>query len=313
MHTPAGFELREGVFHPVDWWAVVFNPSFPWRLVHMALAAFLTTAFVIGGVAAAYLLRGRFVPEATRMLRLSVLFVVIVVPLQIFAGDQQGLVVAEHQPAKLAAMEGHWRDEGAVPLVLFAWPDADNERNDYEVAIPNLGSVILTHSWDGGVRGLSEFPRADRPPVLPVFWGFRIMVAIGAAMLALAVGGLMLLRRERFAQARWYLHAWRLMLPSGFVAVLAGWFTAEIGRQPWVVYGLMRTADAHSGVAAASVLTSLVAFAVVYAIVFGAGLWFIVQLVKKGPAAVEPPQTEGGEKTAKRPLSVPEPVEDPRP
>jgi cytochrome bd ubiquinol oxidase subunit I len=312
MHTPAGFELRAGVFHPVDWWAVVFNPSFPWRLVHMALAAFLTTAFVIGGVAAAYLLRGRFVPEATRMMRLSVLFVAIVVPLQIFAGDQQGLVVAEHQPAKLAAMEGHWRDEGAVPLLLFAWPDGENERNDYELGIPNLGSVILTHSWEGRVRGLAEFPRADRPPVLPVFWCFRIMVAIGVAMLALAIAGVVLLRRGRFVHSRWYLLAWKAMLPSGFVAVLAGWFTAEIGRQPWVVYGLMRTADAHSGIGAGSVLASLVAFAIVYAVVFGAGLWFIVQIVKKGPAAVELPETEGGEKTAKRPLSVPEPVEAPR-
>jgi len=312
MHTPAGFELHDGVFVPVDWWAVVFNPSFPWRLVHMALAAFLTTAFVIGGVAAAYLLRGRFVTEATRMLRLSVLFVVLTVPAQIFAGDQQGLVVAEYQPAKLAAMEGHWRSEGPVPLILFAWPDADAERNHHELAIPNLGSVILTHSWTGEVKGLAEFPRADRPPVLPVFWAFRIMVGIGSAMLALAAAGLLLLRRDAFARARWYLHAWKLMLPSGFVAVLAGWFTAEIGRQPWVVYGLLRTSDAHSGIGAGSVLTSLIAFACVYVVVFGAGLWFIVQLVRKGPAAVEPPHTEGGEKTPSRPLSVPEAVEEPK-
>lgn len=313
MHTPAGYVLRDGVFEPADWFAIVFNPSFPWRLVHMALAAFITTAFVIGGVAAAYLLRGRFVPEATRMLRLAVVFVVITVPVQIFAGDQQGLVVAEHQPAKLAAMEGHWRSEGPVPLVLFAWPDAENERNDHELAIPKLGSLILTHSWDGEVRGLSEFPRDERPPVLPVFWAFRLMVAIGAAMLALAAAGLVLLKRDRLVHARWYLHAWKWMLPSGFVAVLAGWFTAEIGRQPWVVYGLLRTSDAHSAVPASSVLASLVAFGCVYAIVFGAGLWFIVQILRKGPAAVEPPHTEGGGKTPARPLSVPEAVEAPRP
>ena len=309
MHTPAGYEIVDGVFHPADWWAVIFNPSFPYRLAHMVLAAFLTTAFVIGGVSAWYLLRGVFVPKARRMLKLAVLFVAIAAPAQIFVGDLHGLNVLEHQPAKLAAIEGHWETKRGAPFIVFALPDQDAEANRYELAIPKLGSLILTHSLDGEVPGLDRVPREDRPPVAIVFWTFRIMVAIGTAMLAIAALGLLFWRRAEVP--RWYLRCWIAMLPSGFVAVLAGWFTAEIGRQPWVVYGLLRTADANTAIGAGSVLASLVAFALVYAIVFGAGTFYLLKLLKKGPVEIEtkPPTTAPTDEPPKRParpLSVPE-------
>ena len=243
------------------------------------------------------------------MLKLAVLFVAIAAPAQIFVGDLHGLNVLEHQPAKLAAIEGHWETKRGAPFIVFALPDQEAEANRYELAIPKLGSLILTHSLDGEVPGLDRVPREDRPPVAIVFWTFRIMVAIGTAMLAIAALGLLFFRREE--PPRWYLRAWIAMLPSGFVAVLAGWFTAEIGRQPWVVYGLMRTADANTAIGAGSVLASLVAFALVYAIVFGAGTFYLLKLLKKGPVEIEtkPPTTAPTDEPPKRParpLSVPE-------
>ncbi|HET9484528.1 MAG TPA: cytochrome ubiquinol oxidase subunit I [Xanthomonadales bacterium] len=315
MQTPAGFELIDGVFHPADWWAVIFNPSFPYRLAHMVLAAFLTTAFVIGGVSAHYLRRNRFPAKAERMLKLSIAFVAIAAPLQILAGDLHGLNVRDHQPAKLAAIEGHWEGGRGVPFVVFALPDQKAERNRWELAIPKLGSLILTHSLDGEVQGLKDFPRDERPPVAIVFWSFRVMVAIGMLMLAIAALGLLWWRglAARPAYLRW----WTLMIPSGFVALVAGWWTAEVGRQPWVVYGLLRTADAHSEIGAGSVLASLATFAVAYAIVFGAGIWYLLKLLRKGPVEIEtqPPRRDPPSEPPKRParpLSVPEqPVDSP--
>ncbi len=309
MQTPAGYTLVDGVFHPADWWAVIFNPSFPYRLAHMVLAAFLTTACVIGGVSAHYLRRGRFEAKAERMLKLSIVFVAIAAPLQILAGDLSGLNVRDHQPAKLAAMEGHWETHRGAPLVVFAWPDSEAETNRYELAIPKLGSVILTHSLDGEVRGLKSFAREDRPPVPVVFFAFRVMVAIGVLMLALAAFGL--IAWKKLAARRWYLVWWSAMTPAGFVAILAGWWTAEIGRQPWVVYGLLRTAEASTVIDAGSVLASLVTFAVVYAVVFGAGTWYLFKLLRKGPVEIEtkPPATEPAREPPKRParpLSLPD-------
>src|SRR5690606_8600224 len=186
MQTPQGHEIIDGMFVPVDWSAIIFNPSFPYRLVHMTLAAFITTCFVIGGVSAWYLRRGIHIEPARRMLKLAVAFALVAVPAQVLVGDLHGLNVGEHQPVKLAAMEGHWHDEPAgegVPLVVFALPNENAERNDYEVAIPRLGSLILTHSWDGEIQPLTAVPASERPPVAPVFWGFRVMVGLGVAML----------------------------------------------------------------------------------------------------------------------------------
>ncbi|WP_147653771.1 cytochrome ubiquinol oxidase subunit I [Vulcaniibacterium gelatinicum] len=317
MQTPQGYTLTpEGVFEPADWWAIIFNPSFPYRLAHMVLAAFITTCFVIGGVSAWYLRRGAHGEAARRMLRLSVLFAAITVPAQVLVGDLHGLNVRDHQPVKLAAMEGHWRSHGpgaGVPLVLFALPDEAAERNRYEVAIPRLGSLVLTHSWDGEIAPLTAVPADRRPPVAPVFWSFRVMVGLGVLMLLLALASLWALRRGRLYDAPWLLRGWQWMLPSGFVCILAGWYVTEIGRQPWVVYGVLRTSEALSpGVHGGSVLASLLAFAAVYAVVFGAGIWYLVKLFRKGPQPHAPvPERVPGERTPARPLSATdEPLEE---
>jgi len=317
MQTPQGHVIdAAGFFHPADWWAIIFNPSFPYRLAHMVLAAFITTCFVIGGVSAWYLRRGEHRDAAVRMLKHAVVFAAIAVPLQILAGDLHGLNVAEHQPVKLAAIEAHWH-EGApgegTPLVLFALPDAQAERNDYEVAVPRLGGLILAHDWNGTFPPLTAVPPEERPPVAPVFWSFRVMVGIGILMLVLAWGSLWALRRGTLATSRWLLDGWRLLSPSGFIALLAGWYVVEIGRQPYVVYGLLRTSEAVSpNIAAAAVMTSLIVYAIAYAVIFGAGIWYLRKLMLVGPVPQPPKDTRGGEKTPARPLSVPdEPVDAP--
>jgi len=309
MQTPQGHEIIDGMFVPVDWSAVIFNPSFPYRLVHMTLAAFITTCFVIGGVSAWYLRRGIHIEPARRMLKLAVAFALVAVPAQVLVGDLHGLNVGEHQPVKLAAMEAHWHAEPAgegVPLVLFALPNEDAERNDYEVAIPRLGSVILTHSWDGEIQPLTAVPASERPPVAPVFWGFRVMVGLGVLMLLLTLASAWAWWRGWLFESRWLLDGWRLLSPAGFIALLAGWYVVEIGRQPWVVYGLLRTSDAVSpNITAAAVMSSLITFAIAYAVIFGAGIWYLIGLVRKGPQPHEPPpDTEDGDKTPARPLSV---------
>lgn len=309
MQTPQGYTVIDGVFHPANWMDIIFNPSFPVRLAHMVLAAFITTCFVIGGVGASYLLRGVHVDAGRRMLKAAVLFAAITVPTQVVVGDIHGLQVARYQPTKVAAMEAHWehrpRGEG-VPFVVFAVPDEERERNDLEIAIPHAGSVILTHSWEGEIQSLKDVPASERPPVKPVFYAFRVMLAVGTLMLLLSLASLVQWWRGRLYDSRALLTGWRWMTLAGFVAMLSGWYVTEIGRQPYVIYGLMRTADAVSPIlAAASVMTSLIVYVVVYAIVFGAGVWYLTRLVKKGPLPHEPPQhTEGGEKTPARPLSA---------
>ena len=312
MQTPQGHEIVDGMFVPVDWMAIIFNPSFPYRLAHMVLAAFITTCMVIGGVGAWYLRRGVHEEAGRRMLKLSVAFAAIALPLQVVVGDLHGLKVGEYQPTKLAAIEGHWEagEPGAgVPLVVFALPDAENERNAYELAIPRLGSLILTHSWDGEIEPLSAVPASERPPVAPVFWAFRIMVGLGLAMLALALVSAWAWRRGWLFRSRWLLDGWRLLSPAGFVSIVAGWYVVEIGRQPWVVHGLLRTSEALSpNISAAAVMSSLGTYALAYAVIFGAGTWYMLGLVRKGPQPFEdPPRTEGGDKTPARPLSVGEP------
>jgi cytochrome bd ubiquinol oxidase subunit I len=301
MQTPAGYTLEHGVFYPADWFRIIFNPSFPYRLVHMVLAAFLTTAFMIGGISAYYLLRNRFVEKARLCLKCALVFAAIVVPLQIVAGDQSGLEVRHNQPTKLAAIEARWTTERNVPLTLFAIPDARTERNDYAFDVPHLGSLILTHSWSGEVKGLKDFPPDDRPPVLIPFFAFRVMVGLGILMLLISWYGLLKWKRGTLFMSRWYLRAWIWMMPSGFVALLSGWWVAEVGRQPWVVYGLLRTADAASPVPAGSVLASLVVYVVVYLTLFGFVGWYLLKMLRVGP--VPAPQRRGVQ-TAARPLSL---------
>jgi len=305
LHTPAGYEVANGVLVPSDWLEIVFSPSFPVRFLHTVVAAYLTTAFVISGVSAWYLLRGRSVLESRQAFSMGLWLIAVLTPVQIVIGDQAGLEVREHQPAKLAAIEAHWETSGDVPLILFAWPDQSGEKNDFVLEIPHLGSLILTHSWDGTVQGLKAFPPQDRPPVAIVFWTFRIMVGLGFLMLGAALLGLWLRAVGRLYDSRWFHRFMVVMLPSGFVAVIAGWFTTEIGRQPWVVEGILRTADAMSPVGAGSVLLSLVLFVLVYAILLGSAVYYIVKLVRIGPEAAESDREETF-KTPARPFSLPD-------
>ena len=317
MQTPQGYTIdAAGFFQPADWWAIVFNPSFPYRLAHMVLAAFITTCFVIGGVSAWYLRKDVHRAAALRTLQHAVVFAAIAVPLQILAGDLHGLNVGKHQPVKLAAIEGHWHEgePGAgTPLVLFGLPDQQAETNHYEVAVPRLGGLILVHDWNGTIEPLTAVPPSERPPVAPVFWAFRVMVGIGLLMLALAWGSWWAMRRGGLAASRWLLDGWRLLSPAGFIALLAGWYVVEIGRQPYVIYGLLRTSEAVSpNIVAAAVMTSLIVYAAAYAVIFGAGIWYLRKLMLVGPVPQPPKDTRGGEKTPARPLSVPdEPVDAP--
>ena len=288
MHTPAGYALNDaGQFVVTDWWAAIFNPSFPYRLVHMVLAANLTTAFVVGAVGAYHLLKGPRDDSSRTMFSMAMWMAALVAPLQILAGDLHGLNTLEYQPAKIAAMEGHFETGSGAPLILFGIPNESEERTDYAISIPKLGSLILTHDVNGVVRGLKEWPQRERPPVGIVFWSFRVMMAIGFAMLAMGAWSLVLRYRRELYDSPWMHRAVVLMGPSGFAALLAGWFTTEVGRQPYTVYGLLTTAESVSPIAAPAVGASLLTFIVVYCAIFGAGTFYIVRLMRKPPAQAE--------------------------
>lgn len=290
MQTPGGWTTNEaGQFVPADWFAVIFNASFPYRLVHTVFAAYLTTALAVGAVGAWHLMRDAANAGARKMFAMAMGMIVVVAPLQILAGDQHGLNTLEHQPVKVMAMEGHFEsyDHGA-PLVLLGWPDEAEGRMLFPVEIPKASSLILKHALDAPLKGLDSVDRKDWPPVAVVFWAFRVMVGLGVLMLALGVLGL-------WARLRGHLYDWRLlhrfavaMGPAGFVTVIAGWVTTEVGRQPYTVHGLLRTADSASPLDAPAVATSLLAFIAVYFVVFGAGISYILRLMGQPPQAGEP-------------------------
>ena len=258
MHTPAGHASNAaGQFVPVDWWAIIFNPSFPYRLVHMVLAAYLTTAFVVGGVGALHLLRDRSNESARLMFSMAMWMAALVAPLQLVAGDLHGLNTLAHQPAKIAAMEGHWETQAGQPLLLFGWPDMAAETTRYAVELPKVGSLLLTHDWNGTVKGLKAWPPQERPNATIVFWSFRIMVGVGLLMVLTGVWSLWQRYRQQLTASTALLSFAVLMSPAGFIAVLAGWITTEVGRQPYTVYGLLRTAQSQSPIDAAAVATSL--------------------------------------------------------
>ncbi len=283
MQTPAGFEVVNGAFIPTDWVDVIFNPSFPYRLAHTVVAVYLTTAFTVIGVAAWYLRRGRHAEESRVMIAMGVLLASVLVPLQVVLGDLHGLNTLAHQPQKLAAMEGIWESGNGQPAVLFAIPDEALEKNRLEIAIPKLGSLYLTHDWEGYVRGLKDFPREDRPPTLTVFFAFRVMVGMWFLMLGLTVWAWILAARGKLYATPAFLRVANLSIPAGYVAVTAGWITTEAGRQPWVVYGHLRTADAVTPtLTGGDVVVSLVCYVVVYAVIFGAGIYYLVRLVQRG-------------------------------
>jgi cytochrome bd ubiquinol oxidase subunit I len=283
MQTPAGHEMRAGVAFPVSWFEIIFNPSFPYRFAHMLNAAYLTTAFVVIAVGARYVLGGRHAEEARIMLRMGIGLAAILAPLQLLIGDLHGLNTLKHQPIKIAAMEGHWDGSKPGDFHIFAWPDAKAETNHFEISIPRGSSLILTHDPNGLFPGLKSVPPQDRPPLLNVFFAFRIMLAVGFFMIASALFGAWLIWRGRLFDTRWYLrimaHSWWI----GFVAVNAGWIVTESGRQPWIVHGVLRTADAISPVTGASVAATLALFVIVYGIVFAMGIYYINRLIALGP------------------------------
>ena len=282
MQTPAGYKIADGRFYPVDWLAIVFNPSFPYRLAHTVTAFYITTGFVVLGVGC-YLYRRERSLEARYMIRMALNLLIVLVPLQIILGDAHGLNTREHQPTKLAAIEGVYDTEKPDALALFGIPNDTAAHLDYAVRIPHLGSLILTHSWNGEVRGLKEWPPEDRPPVLPVFFGFRIMVGIGLLMLATVVTGWVLRFKHRLFETEWYLHLCQYIAPLGFIAVIAGWTTTEVGRQPWTVFGLLRTADSVSpSLTGGDVLASLLLYMAVYLIMFPTGIFFMTSMVRAG-------------------------------
>jgi cytochrome d ubiquinol oxidase subunit I len=285
MQTPQGFEIINGRVVPVEWLKVIFNPSFPYRLAHMTVAAFLATALFVGASGAWHLLRGNDIRPIRIMLSMAMWMLVVVAPLQVALGDAHGLNTLKYQPAKIAALEGHWENKPgeSVPLILFGWPDMAAETTKFAVEIPDVGSLILTHEWRGQFPALKEFAPEDRPNSTVVFWTFRIMVGLAMLMLLLGLWSLVLRYRRGLYQSKSFLWFALLMGPSGLVAILAGWLTTEIGRQPWVVYGVMRTKDAVSNHSALALSTTLLAFIVIYIAVFGTGASYMLKLVAQGP------------------------------
>ncbi|HKY02511.1 MAG TPA: cytochrome ubiquinol oxidase subunit I [Burkholderiales bacterium] len=283
MHTPSGFEIVGGQFVATDWSEVIFNPSFPFRFAHTVSAVYLTTAFTVIGVGAYYLRHGRHVVESRIMIGMGLLLGAVLLPMHAVIGDLHGLNSLEHQPAKIAAMEAIWDGGPEQAAVLFALPDEKNESNRAEISIPKLASLYLTHDTQGVVQGLKDFPPAERPPVLPVFFGFRIMIAMWLLMVLLTIWGGVLALRGRLATSPRFLRVATCCIPTGYIAVTAGWITTEVGRQPWVVYGHMKTAEAVSpSITGADVAVSLLLYVIVYALIFGSGLYYLVRLVRNG-------------------------------
>jgi cytochrome d ubiquinol oxidase subunit I len=301
MQYPTGYEVRDGIAYPMHWGKIVLNPTFPLRFAHMVTAAYLTTAIVVLAVGARFALAGVFPQHARTMLRMGLGLALILVPLQIFIGDQHGLDTAEYQPAKLAAIEAHWDGAKPAPFVFFAWPDLQAEMNRFAIAIPHVGSLLITHEWDGTFQGLKDFTPQDRPPVAPVFFAFRIMVGIGFLLLGLVLWGAIVWLKGELATNRAFLRVAAISWPVGFIAIIAGWIVTEVGRQPWVATGLFRTADAASPLTTAPVAGSLGLFVLVYGIVFSTGIYAINRLINKGPTP-EVLEEEGG--LPSRPLSA---------
>jgi cytochrome d ubiquinol oxidase subunit I len=293
MHTPTGHELRDGVVYAADWWAIIFNPSMPYRLVHMLLASGLTVAFLIAGISAYRWLRGDREADVASGLRFGVILGGLLIPLQILAGDMHGLNTLEHQPAKVAAMEGNWETQGNVPLLLFALPDEEARTNHFEIGIPSLASIILKHDPAGEVPGLNDFVAEDgtvmHPPVAPVFWSFRIMVGVGMLMLAASWAGAYLMwRRGAENLPKPYLWGLTGMTFAGWVATLAGWYTTEIGRQPWLVQGVLTVEQAVGEIAGGMVLTTLIAYVTIYIALLAAYVGVILHLARKGGRIASP-------------------------
>src|SRR5262244_1905050 len=301
MQTPAGYEVVNGQFFPKDWIEVIFNPSFPYRLAHVVVGFFVTTGFVVLGVGAYLVRREPSAAEGRTMLSMTLWLLTVLVPLQMFIGDQHGLNTRDHQPAKLAAIEARWETDRRVPLTLFAIPNDVAESNTFAIEVPWLGSLILTHSLDGEVKGLKDFPADQRPPVAIPFFAFRVMVGCAVLMLALVgLGGWLRWRRQLY-DSTLFLRLSELAGPIGFVAVIAGWFVTEVGRQPWTVYGLLRTAQSVTpSLSGGDVGVSLLSYVAVYLLIYPTGLLLMLRIIRNGPSQID---EEGAEIEAGRPAA----------
>lgn len=295
MQTPQGHEIIDGVVYPVSWWQIIFNPSMPYRLVHMLLASGLTAAFLVAGVSAYRVLKGDTKQAPKKAMQTAVAIAALLIPLQIFMGDLHGLNTFEHQPQKVAAMEGVWETEKGAPLLLFAWPDEEQRTNHFEVPIPKLASLILTHHPDGEIRGLNEFENAH-PPVKPVFFSFRVMVGMGVLMALVAFSGLVFMVRKRDFP-RWYMRTLLAMTFSGWVATLAGWYVTEVGRQPFIVQGILRTEDAVTQIANGNVIFTLIAYSLVYGALLAAYIHTVFVMARR---AIEVEEFETPDMQAKK-------------
>ncbi|WP_428487599.1 cytochrome ubiquinol oxidase subunit I [Rhodopila sp.] len=291
MQTPAGYKIVDGRFMPRDWWAIVFNPSFPTRLGHTVVGFYITTGFVVLSVAGFYLRRNRFIPEARLMLSITLWLLLALVPIQIVLGDASGLVALHYQPTKLAGIEARWDTGSRIPLTLFAIPDEKHATNHDAIEVPVLGSLILTHNANGTVRGLKDFPRKDWPMVILPFFAFRIMVGVGLLMLGIVVAGNVLRRHGSVFINPLFLLVCQWGAPLGFIAVLAGWTTTETGRQPWTVYGLLRTADSVSpSLTGWNVAVSLAGYFLVYTVIYPGGWLVVSRIIRSGPSVDETPR-----------------------
>lgn len=302
MQYPAGHEVRDGIAYPVDWLKIIFNPTFPLRFAHMMTAAYLTTAFVVLATGARHLLAGHRTEAARTMVRMAILMIALTAPLQAVIGDFHGKQTAIYQPAKLAAIEAHWDSSKPGALVLFAWPDEKAELNRFEIAIPGVASLLTHGSMDALFPSLKDFAVQDRPPVLIPFFAFRIMVGIGTLMIVFGWIGAWLWKSGTVFEARRWLWLAQYSWPAGFIAILSGWFVTEVGRQPWLATGILRSKDAVSPITTAEVAISLALFVFVYCVVFAAGIALINRLIDKGPDEIsheDPP-----EQPSKRPLKA---------
>jgi cytochrome bd ubiquinol oxidase subunit I len=288
MQTPQGYAIVNGKIVPVDWLKVIFNPSFPYRLAHMTIAAYIVAAFLVAACGGFHLIAGRRDNAVKRSFSMALWMLLILTPVQIAIGDAHGLNTRKYQPAKIAGIEGLWETEhGGTSLNLIGLPDMQAETTKYAIRVPHLGSLILTHSWDGEIVGLKSFPPQDRPYSPIIFWSFRIMAGLGILMLLMSLTGLILRRGGRLYETRWFQRWVLFMGPSGLIALLAGWITTEVGRQPWTVYGVLRTEDSASPLDAQQVGTTLLIFVVVYFLVFGLGIYYMLKLMKKGPVVTD--------------------------
>lgn len=305
LHTPDGIVMRDGLYYVSSWTDAIFNPSFGYRFLHMGVASFLTASFVVAGVSAWYVMQRREFETNKKALSIALWLILFLAPAQVVIGDFHGLNTLEHQPTKVAAMEGNWETSTGVPLLLFALPDQEAQENHFEIKIPKLASFILTHDWDGEVPGLKEVAPEEQPPVFIVFWAFRIMVAMGMLMVLFGLAGLWLRRKQRYLECKPFLNGLRIMSLSPFIAVLAGWIVTETGRAPWLIYEQMTHAQGLTpSLTGGMALFTLIGYILVYAMVFSAGVFYLLSVIRGGVETANAPQTDSDVEKAQRPISA---------